>query len=85
MAYFFAEKVSYNNSLVTTYCTKFFCLIQNHHFGLFIVLPLHKESLRNMVEKSLANYDVKVSVLKMLKPIVIGKWDSHGDIKDGFY
>ena len=50
---------------------------------MFIVLPLHKESLRTMMQKNLVNNDVKVSVLKMLKPVVCAN-ASHGDIKDIF-
>ena len=51
---------------------------------MFIVLPLHKESLRKMIREGLANNDVKISVLTMLKPTVCAELKSHGDIKDIF-
>ena len=51
---------------------------------MFIVLPLHKESLRTMMRKGLANKDVKIGVLEMLKEIVGQDKNSHGDIKDSF-
>ena len=56
--------------------------VKNDDFGLFIVLPLHKECLRNMIDKGLANNDVRISVLEMLKPLVCHVHNSHGDIKD---
>ena len=49
---------------------------------MFIVLPIHKESLREMMRKGLTNNEVKVDVLEMLKEIVKEEDWSHGDIKD---
>ena len=37
-----------------------------------------------MIEKNLANNNVKISVLAMLKPIVCANVWSHGDIKESF-
>ena len=37
-----------------------------------------------MIEKGLANNDVKISVLEMLIPTVCREDESHGDIKDFF-
>ena len=51
---------------------------------MFIVLPLHKESLRIMMQKGLASKDVKINVLTMLKEIAGQNKNSHGDIKDSF-
>ena len=48
------------------------------------MLPIHKESLRTMLEEGLVNDYVKISVLRMLKPIVCANVWSHGDIKDSF-
>ena len=59
---------------------------QDNHFGMFIVLPLHRESLRQMINKGLVTHSIKIQVLKMLKPIVTkdGVGHGHGDIKDFF-
>ena len=62
----------------------FIFFVQGGRFGIFIVLRLHKESLRIMIEKGLVNKDVKIKVLEMLKPIVCNRDESHGDIKDSF-
>ena len=71
----------------------FSIFLQTDKFGMFIVLPMHKESLRTMIEKGLVNGDIKIRVLEMLKPTVcntprapmvpMAPW-SHGDIKDIF-
>ena len=75
LAYFFAEKVS-----------KFFNFLNLHfqgdHFGMFIVLTLHRESLRQMMNQGRVNRSIKIQVLEMLKPQVCGSYANHGDIKD---
>ena len=75
LAYFFARKVG--RTLPGRYA-------MHDKFGLFIVLPLHRESLRDMMNKGRVNTDVKISVLKMLKPVVTEDFYSHGDLKDIF-
>ena len=49
---------------------------------MFIVLPLHRESLRQMMQKGRVSHLIKVRVLEMLKPQVCGLFAYHGDIKD---
>ena len=78
LAYFFAKNVSYYRNEI------FYFFLQEDKFGLFIVLPIHKESLRTMMQKTLVNIDAKMSVLNMLKPIVCEAFKFHGDIKDIF-
>ena len=61
--------------------------ISSDQFGFFIVLPMHKESLRDMIDNGMVNKDVKINVLKMLKPLFNRMFFtvvSHGDIKDTF-
>ena len=48
---------------------------------MFIVLKLHRESLREMLQKGRVSHSVKIKVLEMLKPIVCDQYD-HGDIKE---
>ena len=50
---------------------------------MFIVLRLHRESFRQMMQHSDGRVDhsIKLQVLQMLKPQVCGDAD-HGDIKD---
>ena len=49
-------------------------------------MPLHKESLRQMMTKGLVDKEVGISVLKMLKSVgslkKYKRYISHGDIKD---
>ena len=51
---------------------------------MFIVLPIHKENLRDMINRDtgLVDQPIKLGVLKMLKPFVCTTRLSHGDIKD---
>ena len=52
---------------------------------MFIVMKLHRESLRQMMQKGRVNNSIKIKVLEMLKPQVLGV-SHHGDIKDfGFF
>ena len=52
-------------------------------FGMFIVLPIHKESLRKMMQRGLIDYDVKIIVLRVLKQKICDEFGrSHGDIKE---
>ena len=53
---------------------------QNEHFGMFIILRLHRESLRQMMNRGRVDHSMKIQVLQMLKPIVQAK--NHGDIKE---
>ena len=55
---------------------------QNEHFGIFIVLPLHRESLRQMMVKGRVGRSTKIEVLKMLLPIIVNLALDHGDIKE---
>ena len=80
LAYFFAEKVC--KLLVFPEVFKF--RFQGANFGLFIVLPLHKESLRDMVQRGSVNNQIKIKVLRSLIPIVADDRNSHGDIKKSF-
>ena len=48
---------------------------------MFIVLPLHRESLRQMMQKGRLSHSIKIQVLQMLKLQVCDRAD-HGDIKD---
>ena len=49
---------------------------------MFIVLKLHRESLRQMMNQGRVNRSIKIQVLEMLKKIVCGGNADHGDIKD---
>ena len=49
---------------------------------MFIVMKLHRESLREMMNQGRVSHSIKVQVLKMLKPKVCRYTDGHGDIKD---
>ena len=46
---------------------------------MFIVIPLHRESLRQIMNQGLLTHSIKIQVLEMLK----NNW-CHGDIKDFF-
>ena len=48
---------------------------------MFIVLPLHRESLRKMMQRGLVTHSIKVEVLNTLKEQIL-KGTTHGDIKD---
>ena len=54
---------------------------QNEHFGMFIVLTLHRENLREMMDSGRLDLSMKREVLEMLKPIVCSH-HCHGDIKE---
>ena len=56
--------------------------LQDNHFGMFIVLKLHRESLRQMMKQGRVSHSIKIKVLKMLRPQVCGYKACHGDIKD---
>ena len=50
---------------------------------MFIVLPLHRESLREMMNQRRVNHSIKIQVLQKLKSMIAS--DSsfcHGDIKE---
>ena len=49
---------------------------------MFIVLNLHRENLRQMMQKGRVNHSVRMQVLQMLKSQVCGEFALHGDIKD---
>ena len=50
---------------------------------MFIVLTLHRESLRQMMEQGRVNHSIKIQVLEMLRPQVCEDYGSrHGDIKE---
>ena len=51
---------------------------------MFIVLPLHRESLRKMMNQGRANRSIKIQVMRMLKEQVCGV-GRHGDIKDFWF
>ena len=48
---------------------------------MFIVIPLHRESLRIMMNQGLVSHSIKVQVMEMLKRLVIDVYFNHGDIK----
>ena len=48
---------------------------------MFIVLPLHRESLRQMMHKGLVNHSIKIQVMEMLKKQIVDNAYGHGDIK----
>ena len=48
---------------------------------MFIVIPLHRESLRQMMNRGLVTHSIKIQVLEMLKK-QITEGATHGDIKD---
>ena len=60
----------------------YFFAEKDAHFGLFIVLKLHRESLRQMMKRGRVNRSHRIQVLEKLKPIVCDSFDDHGDIKD---
>ena len=49
---------------------------------MFIVLPLHRESLRQMMNQGLVNHSIKIQVMEMLKKQINESILPHGDIKD---
>ena len=57
-------------------------VIKESQFGIFIVLPLRRGSLRQMMDDGLLTRRLKIEVLNTIKPIVCAKNYSHGDIKD---
>ena len=48
---------------------------------MFIILPLHRESLRQMMNKGIVTHSMKVDVLKMLVAVISSLYSGHGDIK----
>ena len=75
LAFFFGEKV---RIFISMFMKIHF---EDNHFGIFIILPLHRESLRQMINQGRVNHSVKINVLRMLKKHVCGE-GLHGDIKD---
>ena len=59
----------------------YFFAEKDAHFGLFIVLKLHRESLRQMMQHGRVTHLHVVQVLEELKSIVCDSFDDHGDIK----
>ena len=49
---------------------------------MFLVIPLHRESLRQMMQRGLVTHSIKIEVLKMLKKQIVDNRLAHGDIKD---
>ena len=49
---------------------------------MFIVLNLHRESLRQMINQGRVNHSIKIEVLRMLRPVVCSGECAHGDIKE---
>ena len=49
---------------------------------MFIVLPLHRESLRQMMKLGRVTHSIKKQVLNMLKGQIVDSASSHGDIKE---
>ena len=49
---------------------------------MFLVIPLHRESFRQMMKKGLVTHSIKIEVLEMLKTQVVKNGWPHGDIKD---
>ena len=49
---------------------------------MFIVLKLHRESLRQMMKQGRVSHSIKIKVLKMLRPHVCDDKAYHGDIKE---
>ena len=74
LAYFFGKKVKFFSFFSNLH-------FQNDHFGMFIVLKLHRESLRQMMNQGRANHSIKIQVLESLKDQVRGD-AHHGDIKE---
>ena len=48
---------------------------------MFIVLPLHRENFRKMINQGRANRSIKLRVMEMLKEQTC-RLGGHGDIKD---
>ena len=49
---------------------------------MFIVLKLHRESFRQMMQQNRINRSIKIQVLQMLKANICDDTRDHGDIKD---
>ena len=49
---------------------------------MFIVLPLHRESLRQMMNRGRVSHLMEIQVLRMLKPKILDLNIGHGDIKE---
>ena len=54
---------------------------------MFIVLPLHRESLRQMMQKGLVTHSIKLKVLEVVKRVIVNASNenrgvAHGDIKE---
>ena len=49
---------------------------------MFIVLKLHRESLRQMMKQGRVSHSIKIKVLKMLRPHLCSNVAPHGDIKE---
>ena len=55
---------------------------QEAHFGLFLVLPLHTGSLRQMMERGQVTHSISIKVLQILrKSLCQDGYLVHGDIK----
>ena len=52
---------------------------------MFIVIPLHRESLRQMMDQGLVTHSIKIEVLEMLKRQITDSFYSHGDIKEFWF
>ena len=49
---------------------------------MFLVIPLHRESLRQMMDRGLVTHSIRVKVLEMLRDQILQIRDPHGDIKE---
>ena len=55
--------------------------LQENFFGMFIVLKLHRESLRQMIQQGRVSHSIKIRVLGMIKE-TFDECNHHGDVKE---
>ena len=86
---FFSLKNKWNNEqtnegsqLAYFFCRKDCPVTKNTYFGMFIIMPLFRESLRQMMDLGRVDHSVKIHVLKKLKNVACHSHENHGDIKD---
>ena len=80
LAYFFGEKVSAFKHCFVSFLNLYF---KDDHFGMFIVLTLHRQSLRQMIKQGRVDHSIKIKVLEMLRSHLCSSgFPRHGDIKD---
>ena len=49
---------------------------------MFIVLKLHRESLRQMMQQGRVDHSIKIQILQMAKTLLTETEGHHGDIKE---